>query len=152
MIAEEYDAANEAIEKQLQEHFEELNREAVDEELEAHRILLRDNEFFETDGVDNGNENLENLYGLRADIQCIDEELSGVISADKEIRMPPIWQKDYYSNFMRCLNRGQQTIHQNILGSIQEGEQFFTYLTGASGTGKSQVLKAVYQTVCQTDF
>lgn len=75
------------------------------------------------------------------------EENCGVDSKTNSLRMPELWCNEVYYGYMNSLNRGQQTIVHNIHGRIQRGINFHIFLTGVGGTGKSRVLKAVYQTV-----
>lgn len=79
-----------------------------------------------------------------------EEVLHGQLNSEvKTMSMPDLWSNDLYYTYMNSLNNGQQIILHNIVARVQKGEIFNIFLTGPGGTGKSRVLKAVYQTVCR---
>ena len=150
--ADDYDIAIEVIENELQDFYDELHEAEVENNRIAHSVLMANSEFIDPNDVNDEIEAMEDEHGFHAGIVDPDNDTYR-LRPDIDIgciKMPSIWPQEEYRNYMQKLNRLQQCIHHNIHGRIQNKETFNIFLTGASGTGKSAVLKAVYQTVWRT--
>ena len=150
MLDEEFDNAQENIEKEIREHYEGLVESYVDRLNEADENLLNNQ-------TDPTNEEPEDELGYRAALQ---DELSTVQQAamrsdNDKIQMPKLMQKDDYDNLMMSLNRIQHKYIANFLNMLKTGEKFYHFISGGAGTGKSHLIKAIFQTCtrfyCQND-
>lgn len=100
---------------------------------------------------DNLNERLEEETGFharnedppsdRANIQA----LTGGTDQDERARRR--MKDDEYKRFMNRLNRKQHTFMINVLNKVKKSEKFHHLVVGESGTGKSNLIKAVDQCV-----
>ncbi len=152
VIADDFDDAVGLIEQELQQFYDDLHDDEAERNQRAHNILMADSEFLDPNVNNYEIEQYETEHGFQTGIVNNDDDVyrHNPEMEVEGVKMPTIWTQDYYREFMKKLNRLQQCIHHNIHGRIQNKETFNIFLTGASGTGKSAVLKAVYQTVWRT--
>jgi len=75
-------------------------------------------------------------------------EVGGGIEAAKKYSIPEIYNKENYLKLMDSLNEEQRDIVMDINSKVKNKQVPFHYfLTGGAGTGKSQTIKAVYQSL-----
>lgn len=67
--------------------------------------------------------------------------------SDQDAKARRRMQNDQYKRFMNRLNRKQHTFMINVLNKVKKNEKFHHLVVGESGTGKSNLIKAVDQCV-----
>lgn len=83
----------------------------------------------------------EDPRGDRAHIQA----LTG--GSDQDTRARRRMKDDDYKRFMNRLNRKQHTFMMNVLNKVKRNQKFHHLVVGESGTGKSNLIKALDQCV-----
>jgi len=93
-------------------------------------------------------EHLEDLYGYHADVNDIADPIRNhVFEKNVPLSYPKrISDRDYYE-LMSRLNPKQQIYIMNFINDMKSGQQFCHFIRGGSGTGKSFLIKAIYQTL-----
>jgi hypothetical protein len=91
-------------------------------------------------------EQIENEYGYFADIPDFTETVNYASENDRTLNYPKRITNHMYFNTMRALNERQQIYLMNFLTDLKSGEPFFHFVRGGAGTGKSHLIKAIYQT------
>ncbi|CAF4715937.1 unnamed protein product, partial [Rotaria sp. Silwood2] len=66
----------------------------------------------------------------------------------EHFNVPKIIPDTEYQQRMRSLNNNQRRYTLNVMNSIKNGDkQFFHFINGGTGVGKSTLIKAVYQSI-----
>ncbi|CAF1114408.1 unnamed protein product [Rotaria sp. Silwood1] len=66
----------------------------------------------------------------------------------EHFNVPKIIPDTEYQQMMRNLNNNQRKYTLNVMNLIKNGEnQFFHFINGGAGVGKSTLIKAVYQSI-----
>lgn len=156
----EYTKAQEQVEEEITTFYDRLFSEETDESENADErrngLIDRLNQANE-DLLFNMNqerhEEYEMDFGYHA--QMYDEGISGVktIQLDDKfdtsvINLPQMMNDNEYSNLMMSLNRDQHKFMCNFMHKMKKCDQepIFNIITGGAGTGKSHLIKAIYQT------
>ncbi|CAF0812519.1 unnamed protein product [Brachionus calyciflorus] len=142
IIVEDFNLALESIEKQIEQETEKV----IGDEAETQAYI---NDFLVTD--EHGGEFrelFEKDYGFQCKIQDKPSCLQQFINEDKKsLKLPDRLDRGNYINHMCSLNREQQIYIANFLASLKAGQSFFHFINGKAGTGKSHLIKAIYQTL-----
>lgn len=90
------------------------------------------------------NELFEQETGYHADNES-DRQIRArsLAMSDKDAKARRRMEDDDYKRFMNRLNRKQHTFLINCLNKVKKGEAFHELVVGESGTGKSNLIKAV---------
>jgi len=75
------------------------------------------------------------------------QNYASINSSASGINCPKRLSDKMYFKLMNSLNEQQHAYVMNLLNSMKSKEQFFHFVRGGSGVGKSFLIKAVYQTV-----
>jgi hypothetical protein len=66
----------------------------------------------------------------------------------EHFNVPKLIPDDDYQRLMRSLNNNQRKYTLNVMNLIKDGDQqFFHFINGGAGVGKSTLIKAVYQSI-----
>ena len=66
----------------------------------------------------------------------------------EHFNVPKMIPDDDYQRLMRSLNNNQRKYTLNVMNLIKDGDkQFFHFINGGAGVGKSTLIKAVYQSI-----
>jgi predicted AAA+ superfamily ATPase len=99
------------------------------------------------------NELLEQETGYHADNESDRQIRSrGLTSSDKDAKARRRMDDDEYKRFMNRLNRKQHTFLINCLNKVKKGETFHDLVVGESGTGKSNLIKALGKALSSLSF
>ena len=105
VVAENYDKVQQEVEREIEEHYEQLNAPDIERAHNAHTYLMQNTFIDRTDdlptcvtrsqemGIDR--EELEDEFGYRAELQRIDDICQ--VTVDKEshdFKMPDVWPDD----------------------------------------------------------
>ena len=97
--------------------------------------------------MDIQSEELETDYGYHANIlDPITTDTSNFNTKSKTFGLPSRLPNQEYVKLMTQLNTKQHDYIMNFTSYIKREEQFFHFIRGGSGTGKSHLIKAIYQT------
>jgi len=65
----------------------------------------------------------------------------------EKLKMPFFMNDKDYENLIKSLNKKQSYYHDNVIKQVQEGAQFFHFVTGGAGVGKSMLISAITQSI-----
>jgi hypothetical protein len=91
-------------------------------------------------------EQIENEYGYFTDIPDFTETVNFAPENDRKLNYPKRIKNTSYYQTMRSLNERQQIYMMNFITDLKSGQPFFHFVRGGAGTGKSHLIKAIYQT------
>ena len=94
---------------------------------------------------DDNNELVEDEYGYHGLIQDSQMYLASKADSHEQIHVPVILNDLDYANLMGSLNDEQNIFLLNTLHNIKNSKLFYTFVSGAQGSGKSHLINALYQ-------
>jgi hypothetical protein len=92
-------------------------------------------------------EYLEEMYGYAAEQEDIFELNPAKNETNMPIATPRRMNDQDYNKLMCGLNEKQQIYMMNFVRLIKTNESFYHFIRGGAGTGKSFLIKAIYQTL-----
>ena len=136
-----------------QKRSEYVHREATEfeEALEEHREKENDDDDIDDANVEYDQDKNEFLIYETGNSQGdIFREMGMNTRTEKveHFNVPKLIPDDDYQRLMRSLNNNQRKYTLNVMNLIKDGDQqFFHFINGGAGVGKSTLIKAVYQSI-----
>ena len=90
---------------------------------------------------------MEEYVGFQAEPDEMFQPLLLKLSESVPLSTPRIIDDNEYYKKMSCLNDGQQIYMMNMMSKLKNNEQFFDFIRGGAGVGKSFLIDCIYQTV-----
>ncbi|CAF1126204.1 unnamed protein product, partial [Brachionus calyciflorus] len=142
VVVEDFDLALEQIEKDIEDQY----KSDVQNEAEMQAYV---NDFLITN--EHGGE-IREMFEKDYGYQCQFQEKTGAVeqfvSEDKKsLKVPDRLNRGQYFNHMCSLNRQQQVYIANLLATLKLDKKFYHFINGRAGSGKSHLIKAIYQTL-----
>ena len=126
------DALREAIAQAEEDGLDNLEQDEIQDTVQTPECL-----FFDPDRPEN-----QRTYDMAQDIGI------SIRQSDQDVQyVGPRLPDDQYYDLVRTLNCEQREIFTHVIQSVKmkKDEKLYMFITGGAGTGKSQVVKALYQ-------
>ena len=93
-------------------------------------------------------EQFEEEFGYHDIMDMLDtKDAKGNYKNAVGIALPKRLKTEEYYKLLQSLNRGQQIYLKNFMRNLRLDQPIHTFISGASGCGKSRLIKAIYETM-----